>query len=56
MNATWIIYILPMLGIWAWYLHKRRAAERHSLAAKKDAESAGLAEPVSLHPIIDPAI
>jgi thioredoxin reductase/NAD-dependent dihydropyrimidine dehydrogenase PreA subunit len=55
-NATWIIYILPMLGIWAWYLRKRSNAEKHSLAAKKDAETAGLAEPVSLHPIIDPAI
>lgn len=56
MNATWIIYILPMLGIWAWYLRKRSSAEKRSLEAKKDAETAGLAEPVSLHPIIDPAI
>lgn len=56
MNATWIIYILPMLGIWAWYLRSRRKAEKLSLEAKKDAETAGLAEPVSLHPIIDPAI
>ncbi|MCC6631779.1 MAG: NAD(P)-binding domain-containing protein [Gammaproteobacteria bacterium] len=55
-NATWIIYALPMLGIWAWYLRKRSSAEKRSLDAKKDAETAGLAEPVSLHPIIDPAI
>jgi len=55
-NATWIIYILPMLGIWAWYMRKRSSAEKRSLEAKKDAETAGLAEPVSLHPIIDPAI
>jgi ferredoxin len=55
-NATWIIYVLPMLAIWAWYLRKRGAAEKRSLEARKDAEAAGLAEPVSLHPIIDPAI
>lgn len=53
MNATWIIYLLPMLAIWAWYLRKRRRVEQHSIAAKKDAEAAGLAEPVSLHPVID---
>lgn len=56
MNATWIIYLLPMLAIWAWYLRKRNFAEKRSIEAKKDAEAAGLAEPVSLHPIIDPAI
>jgi thioredoxin reductase/NAD-dependent dihydropyrimidine dehydrogenase PreA subunit len=55
-NATWIIYVLPMLAIWAWYLRQRSTAEKRSLEAKKDAEAAGLAEPVSLHPIIDPAI
>lgn len=56
MNATWIIYVLPMLAIWAWYLHKRSSAEKRSIEAKNDAQAAGLAEPVSLHPIIDPAI
>ena len=56
MNATWIIYVIPMLAIWAWYLRKRSVAEKHSIEAQKDAQAAGLAEPVSLHPIIDPAI
>ncbi|HMA11960.1 MAG TPA: NAD(P)-binding domain-containing protein [Steroidobacteraceae bacterium] len=56
MNLTWIVYVLPMLAIWAWYLRKRSSAEKRSLEARKDAEAAGLAEPVSLHPIIDPAI
>jgi thioredoxin reductase/Pyruvate/2-oxoacid:ferredoxin oxidoreductase delta subunit len=42
-----------MVGIWLWYLHRRRSAELRSRAAKREAETAGLAEPVSLHPVID---
>jgi thioredoxin reductase/Pyruvate/2-oxoacid:ferredoxin oxidoreductase delta subunit len=42
-----------MLGFWAWYLGRRRSMEKRSIAAKLEAESAGLAEPASLHPLID---
>jgi thioredoxin reductase/NAD-dependent dihydropyrimidine dehydrogenase PreA subunit len=44
-----------MLGIWMWYIRKRRITERSNKAAKADAHAAGLAEPVSLHPLIDPS-
>jgi thioredoxin reductase (NADPH) len=55
-DPTYLIYGLPMLGIWAWYIGRRRAAEKRSRAAQQDAEAAGLAEPMSLHPVIDPSL
>jgi thioredoxin reductase (NADPH) len=54
-DPTYLIYALPMLGIWAWYTLRRRANEKQNRSAKKDAEAAGLAEPISLHPLIDPS-
>ena len=55
MDPTYLIYALPMLGIWAWYTGRRRNTENRNRDAKQEAESAGLAEPVSLHPLIDPS-
>jgi len=52
-NAATLIYLLPMIAIWLWYLRRRRSAERRSRAARQEAETAGLAEPASLHPMID---
>jgi thioredoxin reductase/ferredoxin len=54
-DPTYLIYALPMLGIWAWYTARRRANEKQNRHAKQDAEAAGLAEPMSLHPVIDPS-
>jgi NAD-dependent dihydropyrimidine dehydrogenase PreA subunit len=48
------LYALPLAGIVAAYLLRRRrreAAHSHALAA---AVGAGLTEPVSLHPVVDP--
>ncbi len=53
MDLTYVVYAIPMLAIWAWYLGRRGATERASKAAKEEAQSAGLVEPVSLHPLID---
>jgi thioredoxin reductase/NAD-dependent dihydropyrimidine dehydrogenase PreA subunit len=52
-DLTYLIYGLPMLGIWGWYLARRRRHERHSRAALDDARAAGMSEPASLHPVID---
>jgi thioredoxin reductase (NADPH) len=54
-DATLIVYVLPMLVVWYWYTRRRNAAEQRNRVAKQEAESVGLAEPVSLHPVIDPS-
>lgn len=48
------IYATPFVLIWLWYM--RRVSRREKLAVKTLSEStkAGLTEPASLHPIIDP--
>ena len=49
------VYALSIGAIWLIYLVWRWRAEAKSRAAKAAAIEAGLVEPVSLHPIIDPA-
>jgi thioredoxin reductase (NADPH) len=51
----YLIYGFPLALVIAWYLRKRTHLERSSHEARETAFSAGLTEPVSLHPIIDPA-
>ncbi len=53
MGLTLLIYGLPMALFLAWYLGRRRLIDRRSVAAQQEAKAAGLAEPVSLHPLID---
>jgi thioredoxin reductase/ferredoxin len=49
-----IFYLLPLLIIWAIYLGLRRRTEARSRATRDAAAEAGLLEPSSLHPKIDP--
>ena len=48
------IYALSIGVIWTLYILLRRRAEARSRATKEAAAEAGLLEPVSLHPKIDP--
>lgn len=50
-----IVYAAPMLGVWATYVALRKRREHRSVAKLSAAKEAGLLEPASLHPIIDPA-
>ncbi len=52
---TYIVYIIPLLAIWGFYLMRRHRRHTHNAAILAEAREAGLAEPVSLHPVIDPA-
>ena len=52
---TYIIYGLPIVLLVLWYARKRTRLERTSSDAHRAAKAAGLSEPVSLHPVIDPA-
>ena len=51
-----LAYVAPLLLIWAIYLGQRRRSEARNLATLVEAEEAGLLEPASLHPVIDPAL
>ena len=55
LNPLLLVYLLPLLAIWLiWTLLARRRSQRH-LAVLKDNIQAGLDQPASLHPVIDPA-
>jgi thioredoxin reductase/Pyruvate/2-oxoacid:ferredoxin oxidoreductase delta subunit len=49
-------YAAPMALIWALYWARRSALHRRSLRLLEDAAGAGLDEPPTLHPLIDPAV
>jgi len=50
-----IVYALAIGVIWTLYIVLRRCAEARSRATKEAAAEAGLVEPASLHPKVDPA-
>ena len=49
-----ILYALPLLIVWAVYFGRRRRAEWRSVTKRQAASEAGLMEPPTLHPEIDP--
>ncbi len=52
--ALLLVYGAPLAVIWGWYLGRRQRAERTHVAVRERAVADGLAEPASLHPVIDP--
>jgi thioredoxin reductase/NAD-dependent dihydropyrimidine dehydrogenase PreA subunit len=50
------LYAAPMAVIWGLYWSRRRRRHRRALRALEAATEAGLGEPPSLHPVIDPAL
>ena len=48
-------YIAPMIVAWAIYLPVRKRLEKRAVSKIAAAVEAGLTEPASLHPVIDPA-
>ncbi|HYA47037.1 MAG TPA: NAD(P)-binding domain-containing protein [Burkholderiales bacterium] len=53
-TAALLIYALPFAGMLVWYLMRHRSRERESAERLAQAVEAGLNEPASLHPVIDP--
>jgi thioredoxin reductase/Pyruvate/2-oxoacid:ferredoxin oxidoreductase delta subunit len=49
-------YAAPMALIWGLYWYRRARSQRRSLQALAAANEAGLTEPPSLHPVIDPVL
>ncbi len=52
--TTLLIYGLPFLAAFVWYFTRRRRNEQKGSARLAQAVEAGLNEPASLHPVIDP--
>ncbi|WP_219894653.1 NAD(P)-binding domain-containing protein [Aquisediminimonas profunda] len=55
-NPLLLAYAVPLVGLWlTFYIVSRRRTKR-ALAVMEEARIAGLTEPASLHPVIDPAL
>jgi len=55
-NFLIYLYLLPVLGFVIWYWRRHRRLERQSMAALRAATEAGMLDPPTLHPEIDPTI
>ena len=55
-NPLLLAYALPLLAVWIYWVTRDRRISARSLAVLEEARSAGLGEPASLHPVIDPAL
>lgn len=53
-NLLAYLYLIPVLVIVVWYWSRHKRLERESFAALKEATEAGMLEPPTLHPEIDP--
>jgi len=53
-NLLAYLYLIPVLVIVIWYWVRHKRLERESFAALKEATEAGMLEPPTLHPEIDP--
>ena len=52
-RMEYLIYVIPGLGILAYYLYGRSRLAKISRDTHEEAVAAGLTEPVTLHPLID---
>jgi len=50
------IFFVPLLLIWVAYVRKHKRKEQLSKTVRDEAIEAGLTEPASLHPVIDPTL
>lgn len=54
-NLSLLIYTVPAVTVILLYVNARKTAEMKSAAIKKEEFDAGLTQPATLHPLIDPA-
>jgi thioredoxin reductase/Pyruvate/2-oxoacid:ferredoxin oxidoreductase delta subunit len=55
-NPLLLAYAVPLLGLWLTFFIVSRRRTKRALAVMEEARIAGLTEPASLHPVIDPAL
>lgn len=53
---TICVYLVPLVAIWVLYLVFRSRRDRRNSTIRNEAVAAGLSEPASLHPVIDPSV
>jgi thioredoxin reductase (NADPH) len=53
---VYLVYALPLVAVYTIYLRRRRTVHAKAAATLAAAHEAGLTEPSSLHPIIDPSL
>lgn len=49
-----VLYLIPVVAIFLWYLRASKRREEASIRAAQEAIEASMTEPPSLHPVIDP--
>jgi thioredoxin reductase/ferredoxin len=49
-----LVYVVPLVTVYLLYLRSRRKTEKHHTQRLTEAKEAGLTEPSTLHPVIDP--
>ena len=54
-DAAHFIYLTPMLFIWGIYVGLRTRRQRRSVRVRDEVQKAGLTQPASLHPVINPS-
>ena len=55
-NLLTYLYLVPVVAIIVWYMRRHNRLERNSFEALKLATEAGMLEPPTLHPEIDPTV
>jgi len=55
-NATYLIYLTPMLLIWGIYFGLQSRRQHRSACVRDEVRKTGLAQPTSLHPVIDSSL
>ncbi len=53
--SAYLVYAIPLLGVTLWHVRSRTRREADSAEVIREVREAGLTEPPSLHPVIDPA-
>ena len=53
--SAYLVYAVPLLAVMLWHVRGRRVREARSAVLIRETREAGLKEPASLHPVIDPA-
>ena len=54
-SLVYLVYILPTLLLFGWFVRRRGRLEQRSTRAREASRAAAMHEPASLHPVIDPA-